>query len=114
MKRLLSLVLLAAFGCIHNAPTDPLDFDVEGRIALASLTSLSDGHLSQIDNHFDLLAKSDDGQSADWARIKGRLAAVQQVNVPGLYWFALSNGSYWSVAQGPATGNLSDRSTGPG
>ena len=52
-------------------------------------------------------------KSADWARISGRLAAVQHVNVPGLYWFALSDGSYWSVAQGRATGNLSDRAYWP-
>lgn len=109
MKRLLTLALLAALGCTHNVPTEPSNFLVDGRIALASLTALSDGHLSQIADHFEIIAKSDDGQSADWGRIKPRLAAVQQVNVPGLYWFALSNGSYWSVAQGLAAGNLSDR-----
>lgn len=113
MQRLLALALLAAFGCTHNVPTEPDNFVVEGRIALASLTALSDGHLSQIADHFDLLAKSEDGKSAEWARIRDRLAAVQQVNVPGLYWFALSDGSYWSVAQGRATGNLSDRAYWP-
>jgi methyl-accepting chemotaxis protein len=113
MKKIFALAVFAALGCTHNVPTEPENFVVEGRIALASLTALSDGHLSQIADHFDLLAKSGDAQSADWTRIRPGLSAVQQVNVPGLYWFALSDGSYWSVAQGRATGNLSDRAYWP-
>lgn len=113
MKRLFALALLAASACTHNVPTQSDNFVVDGRVALASLIALSDGHLSQVADHFQLLANSDDGKSADWARISSKLAAVQQANVPGLYWFALSDGSYWSVAQGRATGNLSDRAYWP-
>ncbi|HEX6250902.1 MAG TPA: hypothetical protein VFZ56_05665 [Gemmatimonadaceae bacterium] len=101
-----SLVLI---GCGGDVPTEPQDFVVEGRVALASLVALSDGHLQQIAGSFQLLATSDDGRSADWERIRGRLAAVEQVTVPGLFWYALADGSYWSVRQGKAAGNLSDR-----
>ena len=100
---------LALFGCNGDAPTEPQDFVVEGRVALASLVALSDGHLTQIASSFQLLASSDDGRSSDWERIRGRLAAVEEVNVPGLFWFALADGSYWSVQQGQAAGNLTDR-----
>jgi hypothetical protein len=113
MRRLPILALLAALGCTHNVTTAPDNFQVEGRVALASLVALSDEHLSQVADHFQVLANSDDGKSADWARISSKLAAVQQINVPGLYWFATSDGSYWSVAQGRATGNLSDRAYWP-
>ena len=113
MKRVFMGSLVALVSCAHNAPTEPQDFVVEGRVGLASLIALSDGHLQQVADHFQIVAKSDDGQSADWARIGGRLAAVKQVNVPGLFWFALPDGSYWSVEQGRAAGNLSDRSYWP-
>ena len=109
MRRLLLLSLIATLGCGRSSPTEPQDFVVEGRLALASLMALSDGHLQQVADHFQIVANSDDGQSADWTRIRGRLGAVKQVNVAGLFWFALPDGSYWSVEQGLAIGNLSDR-----
>jgi hypothetical protein len=112
VKRLGSLVLLAYMalvGCGRDSPTEPQDFTVEARVALASLKALGDGHLQQIANHFQVLAGSDDARSAEWERIRGALGAVEQVNVPSLTWFALPDGSYWSVQQGPAAGNLADR-----
>ncbi len=103
------IALLALPGCKEGAPTEPQDFFVEGRVALASLISLSDGHLLRIVNHFQLLADGAEARSTDWERIRGSLDAVMRVNVPGLYWFALADGSYWSVQMGKASGNLSDR-----
>lgn len=104
---------LALFGCDDDSPTEPQDFVIEGRVGLASLISLSDGHLQQIVGHFQMLANSADGRSADWERIRGPLAAAEQVNVRALMWYALPDGSYWSVAGGKAAGNLSDRSYWP-
>lgn len=103
------LSLLACSG----STTEPQDFTVEGRVALASLISLGDGHLQQIANHFHLLAISEDGRSADWVRIREPLSMVKQFGVPALLWFALPDGSYWSVQSGKATGNLSDRTYWP-
>lgn len=107
------LGLLALLGCGDRGPTEPQDFMVEGRVALASLTALSDGHLQQIVGHFEVLASSEAVLSADWERIRGPLGAVAQRNVPGLTWFALPDGSYWSVQAGKAAGNLTDRAYWP-
>ena len=96
-------------GCSDSAPTEPQDFTVEGRVALASLMSLSDSHLQEIAGHFQVVAASEDLRSTDWQRIRPRLAAVDQVSMPGLFWYPLADGSYWSVAQGKAAGSLSDR-----
>lgn len=108
--------VLAAFalvGCSESAPTEPQDFAVEGRVALASLIALSDGHLQQIAGHFEVLAGSPDAVSADWERVRGPLASVAERNVPALIWFALPDGSYWSVQSGKATGNLTTRAYWP-
>ena len=113
MRRLPILALLAALGCTHNVTTTPQSFVVDGQVGLASLIALGDGHLKQTANHLQILATSDDARSADWARIRDKLRAVEQANVAGLYWFALNDGSYWSVAQGRAAGNLSDRAYWP-
>ncbi|HEX6315945.1 MAG TPA: hypothetical protein VFZ73_13840 [Gemmatimonadaceae bacterium] len=104
---------LTLVGCSDDTPTEPQGFVVDGRVALASLVSLADGHLQQIVNHFQVLARTADAQAGDWNRISSRLADVEQVNVSGLFWYALADGSYWSVAQGQAAGNLSDRSYWP-
>jgi methyl-accepting chemotaxis protein len=84
-------------------------FAVSGRVALASLMSLSDGHLERMTQALRLLATTDAARSGDWDRVKGPLAEVGKVNVAALNWFALPDGSYWSVQEGQATGSLSTR-----
>lgn len=111
--RAAALLQLAVLGCSDDSPTEPKNFVVDGRVALASLISLSDGHLQQITGHFQTLASSEDARSASWDRIRDPLAAIEQVNVRSLMWFALPDGSYWSVQGGKAAGNLSDRSYWP-
>jgi hypothetical protein len=103
------LALPAAVGCDDGTPTQPQDFMVEGQVALASLMALSDGYLLSIADHFQMLANTDDARSADWERIRGPLGSVEELNGRALLWFALPDGSYWSVQGGSASGNLSDR-----
>lgn len=108
-----SLALVIALGCDDGAPTEPQDFMIEGQVALASLMALSDGHLLTIADHFKMLANTDEARSADWERIRGPLGSVENLNAGGLLWFALPEGSYWSVQGGSAAGNLSDRAYWP-
>jgi hypothetical protein len=105
---LLAVVPIAA-ACANTTPVEPQDFVVEGRVALASLITISDSHLQKIADSFQILAGSDEARSADWDRIRDRLGNVQGASVPALFWFTLPDGSYWSVQQGQASGNLSDR-----
>lgn len=103
--RLLTVVAsLALFAC-----SEPQDFEIEGRVGLASLISLSDGHLQEIVDDFQLLAVSDEARSTDWSVIENPLTRIAEANVPALYWFAHPDGSYWAVGAGKAAGNLSDR-----
>ena len=116
MNRLLvlpALALAAVSGCGDGVLTEPQDFEVQGRVALAALMALGDGHLQQIVGHFELLANTADVRSADWERIRDPLARVGGRNVAALMWFARSDGSYWTVQGGRATGNLSDRGYWP-
>ena len=107
------LALLSLLGCADGVPTEPQSFNVEGRVALASLMALSDGHLQQIVAQFEVLASTNAARSADWEQIRPTLDVVARSNVPALMWFALPDGSYWSVPGGHAAGNLSDRSYWP-
>jgi hypothetical protein len=108
-----TLALTVLLGCGAGVPTEPRDFEVKGRVALAALMALGDGHLQQIAAHFAVLAGGADVRSADWERIRGPLARVGEHNVAALMWFARPDGSYSTVQGGTASGNLSDRGYWP-
>lgn len=97
----------------QEATQSPPAFTVDGKVALASFMALADGHLLKLTDSLQLLAASPEAQSADWQKIREPLARVAQLNVPALNWFALPDGSYWSVQEGKAKGNLSRRAYFP-
>lgn len=107
----LSVGLQQAVGAsnMQAAPT----VTVDGKVALHSLMSLGDGHLKKLADAFSILATMDSVQSGKWQQVRKPLADAARVNVPGLYWFALPNGSYWTVETGRAKGNLSGRAYFP-
>jgi hypothetical protein len=107
---------LALGGCRAHAPNGPATadgdvstFTVDGRVALHSLMSLSDAHLQKLADALHMLATTDGARSADWERIRGPLADAARMNIAAVNWFALPDGSYWSVQEGKASGTLSDR-----
>lgn len=84
-------------------------FTVAGSVALHSLVSLSDGHLQKLSDVLGILATTDAVRSGEWERIRVPLADAARVNVPAVLWFARTDGTYWSVAQGRVAGTLADR-----
>lgn len=82
---------------------------VDGRVALHALVSLADGHLRAKADLLALLAGTEAVRSADWQRVREPLAEAARRSVPAVHWFALPDGTYWTVEQGRAAGNLSDR-----
>ncbi len=86
---------------------------VDGKVALASLIALSDGHLLRLADSLRILAETAAAQSGEWEKIRGPLAQAGQLNVPAVNWFALPDGSYWTVQEGKAAGNLSTRAYFP-
>jgi methyl-accepting chemotaxis protein len=84
-------------------------FDVSVEIALASLQSLSDGQLQKMADSMHLLATGKPARSADWDGLKEPLAELAKRNAAALNWFALPDGSYWSLQDGKEPGNLAGR-----
>ena len=98
---------LARQGPAKVAP-DPVPFTVDGRVALHSLMSLGDGHLQEMADLLSLMAGTEAARSGEWERIRAPLAEVAERSVPAVLWFAVPDGGYWTLDEGPA-GNLSDR-----
>lgn len=78
-------------------------------VALASLMALSDGHLQKIADTMHLAADTEAARSHDWQRVRPLLAALKPMNVPCLLWFALPDGSYWTLEGGRQENNLHTR-----
>ncbi len=113
MKRFLLLVLLAPMllgACDDGSPTGPpSDFTAPSAVALASFMALGDEHLGGLAADLKVVAATEAARSADWDRIRPRLANLAPGNVSALLWFALPNGTYWSVQNGAESGNVSQR-----
>lgn len=82
---------------------------VRGEVALLSLMALSDAHLQKMADSLQILAGSEAGHTGNWPSIKDPLTDIAKRNVQALNWFALPDGSYWSVQNGKEAGNLSTR-----
>ena len=109
---LLSLALALSRSVARAAPQQvrpPAPFSVDAKVALGAFVSLADAHLQKMADTLRVLAASDQARSADWKLIERPLAELGKMNTPALNWFALKDGTYWSVQVGSETANLSDR-----
>lgn len=107
-------VLGAALACREARPApiavdSDAAFTVDGRIALHSFMSLGDGHLQKMADVLTVLANTDAARSAEWDVIRPGLEDAARATVPAVLWFALPDGSYWTVAEGRAGTSLADR-----
>jgi hypothetical protein len=103
------LVALGLLACAQQAVAEEAGFTVGGELALASLESLGDAHLQKMVDSLHMLAATEAVRSAEWERIQGPLAELAGRNTPALNWFALPDGSYWSVQEGKEPGSLARR-----
>lgn len=112
-------VLLAAPGASLPGAQEPTPTagmpaaDADGQIALSALMSLSDTHLQGVANVLTMVAASDAARSGEWERIRGPLAAAARLNPPAVHWFALPDGTYWTLDEGRAATTLADRAYFP-
>jgi hypothetical protein len=93
----------------EGGPAAAESFTVDARIALHSLVSLSDAYLQKMADVLTVLTTTDEARSAEWERIRVPLTRAAETNVPATVWFALPDGGYWTVGEGRAAANLSDR-----
>lgn len=82
---------------------------VDGRVALHALMSLGDGHLQKTADVLALLSGTEAIRSADWSRVRGPLSEAARRTVPGVHWFALPDGTYWTLERGRVPESLADR-----
>ncbi len=109
MKRFLAIAALASLALTGPANAQQAPVLVDGTIALSSLVSLAEAHLNSVKDSLETLAATPEARSADWNAIAAPLAAAAKANVPGVYFFAKANGTYWTTAAGLQKATLVDR-----
>lgn len=111
LQQCVALVLCVTLLAVQRAPASP--FCLDGDVGLSSLIALSDGHLQKLEQMLELVAGSETARSGDWPRIRSALAPLRSANVPAVLWFALPDGTYWTLESGRQKNRLADRSYWP-
>jgi hypothetical protein len=112
---LVLVMLLSGVACVAAQDRPPgvreivPAFTVDGAVALHSLQALGDGYLQKTSDVLTLLSTTDAARSGDWEQIRPLLESARGMTAPALHWFALPDGSYWSLEQGRADASLADR-----
>lgn len=81
----------------------------QSEVALSSLMALSDGHLQKLADTMHLVANTGAARSHEWTRIRPLLESLRPMNVACLLWFALPDGSYWTLDGGRQRNTLATR-----
>jgi hypothetical protein len=105
------VVLGTVWGCgSNNKNVDKIDITV----GISALVALADNHISSYANELEALTMTKEVQSGNWAEMKGLLDKIEKTQVPGITWFVLPDGSYYTVALDKTDKNLTDRAYFPG
>lgn len=75
--------------------------------------ALTENHLQSLVSTMQVLALTEEVRAGSWEGMEGLLSRFSQDQSPAAVWFALPDGSYYTVEVGKASGNLSDRSYFP-
>jgi len=79
-------------------------------LALEIVAAETDGQLKAILRPLEVLAVTTEAQSGEWQNIRPLLAVLEKNEPDALLWYALPDGSYYTVIDGLTSANLKGRS----
>jgi hypothetical protein len=86
---------------------------LDGAVGVSAAVALTEARVEGLVGTMEVMALTDEVKSAEWDNMADMLTRFEQSSIPLLAWFALPNGSYYTVDVGLASGNLSDRAYFP-
>jgi hypothetical protein len=90
----------------------PMMFDAG--VVLSSLMVVTDSYIKAIAGELEVVSLTEEAASGDWQRIRPLLENIQkQEKGDAIAWFALPDGSYYTVDDGITDKNLKDRAYFP-
>ena len=108
-------VLVAAFGSVMEtkAQTGSTGLSIDGRIGVSAAIALADGHIQSMVRSLELLAIREEVRSGKWERMVGLLTRFKEGQIPSVVFYALPDGSYYTVEKGKTEQNIKDRAYFP-
>ena len=88
-------------------------FSIDARIGVSAAVALAEGHIKSVVHSLELLAVTKDARSGRWKRIQGLLTRFKEDQIPAVVFFALPDGSYYTVEKGMTDQNIEDRAYFP-
>lgn len=115
MRRAILVPLVASLlalvsGPLLRAQTPQATPRLDARLALRACESLTDQHLEDVLSALKALAATQEAMSANWQRLRPPLSQLAEaLSTSAAVWFALPDGSYYTVASGLTVQRLSGR-----
>ena len=78
-------------------------------MGVSAAVALVEAHVDGLVSTMQVMALTDEVKSVDWDTMSPLLTEFKDNSIPLVAWFALPDGSYYTVDAGLASGNLSDR-----
>jgi len=94
------VAIVAGFGSEEKIDTE---------MGVSAAVALTEARVEGLVTSMQVMALTDEVQSADWDTMSLLLAEFEDGSIPLVAWFALPDGLYYTVDAGLASGNLSDR-----
>jgi polar amino acid transport system substrate-binding protein len=87
--------------------------EAQADLALNILFAETDGQLKAVLRPLEVLAVTTEAQSGEWQNIRPLLAVLEEKEPDARTWYALPDGSYYTLVDGLASANLKTRSYFP-
>lgn len=81
---------------------------------LSSFMAITEQHLQTIEHELAVLSLTEEVKSANWEKMRSLLRTYQDSGLPGIVWFVLPDGNYYSIEKGLVGKSLSEREYFPG
>ena len=86
---------------------------VNGEVGVSSAVALTEARIDGVVGSMDVMAVTDEVVSAEWDSMVNILTEFEETSIPLVAWFALPDGSYYTVDAGKVSANISDRAYFP-
>ena len=118
-----ALLIPAVLLCLSRPVIAPADastpvpspcFKEYARTILSAFIALTEQHIRTVEHELAVLSMTEEVKSVDWEKMAGILRTYQDSGLPGIVWFVLPNGNYYTVEKGRVGKKLSERQYFPG
>lgn len=101
------------YGMTSAATGVPVSTEAQADLALNIMAAETDAQLKAVLRPLEVLAVTPEAQSGEWQHIRPLLATLEEKEPDARTWFALPDGSYYTVVDGLTSANLKNRSYFP-